>query len=322
MYFNYLYVAFFVLLFSCSSESGDSSNYEEDKKNVTSNSVSDVAEEAKAMRGNENESSKMVSFAATDATTKDGSQEQLNYLAPEIKSPADNINYTASAVLEKKIIKNATVKFQVKELTNSSKNIEIVSKKYGAYVSASNQTNNYGSLNNSISIRVPAGKFEDLLNEVLKESIYIESKNITSQDVTEEYVDTETRIKTKKDIEQRYKEILRQAKSIDEILAVESKIAEIREEIESKEGRLKFLSDNVLYSTIQVELYQTISGEIQPENGFFSRLGRAISDGWDGLLGFFVGLIRIWPFLLICTIVILVGKRWWNRRNKKTITNL
>lgn len=293
-----------LFLFSCSNDSESGAN-----RTVKNEQKKDEAP-----------SSAVMEDIALDESN--ANLEKIKFTPFEIKETTVNFAFASNTMVEKKIIKNANVKFQVKELNTSSKNVEALAKKYNAYVSASNQGTNYNNLYNTITIRVPAVKFEELLSEVLKESIYLEFKNVTSEDITEEYVDTETRIKTKKDIEQRYKEILRQAKTIEEILAVEAKLAMIREEIEAKEGRLKFLSDNVSYSTIQLELYETVTGQVQPEYGFLSKLGESVSGGWNGLLAFFLGIVHIWPLLLISTIVLLFIRRWRNGRKKKTSVNL
>ncbi len=314
MYLKYIPLLALLFLFSCSNDA--------DKGPVAFSGV-EINKETKENKNVLSSSTFAASTVVEDAALdENGSSEseKINFVPFEVNNA--NVVFASNTGVEKKIIKNAQVKFQVKELNASSKNVEVLTKKYGAYISSSNQGTNYNNLYNTISIRVPAIQFEGLLNDLLKESIYLESKNITSQDVTEEYVDTETRIKTKKDIEQRYKEILRQAKTIEEILAVEAKLAEIREEIEAKEGRLKFLSDNVMYSTIQLEIYETVSGQVQPEYGFFSKLGEAITGGWSGLLSFFLGIVRIWPLLLILAIVLLIIRRWRNGRKKKTPSNL
>jgi hypothetical protein len=292
MYLKFIPITFLILFCSCSGGAN--------KEQVMSPSMPGMEISNKTAANTENESV----------------DEKINYVAPQIKEIPDNIAFAASTAVEKKIIKNASIKFQVKDLKASTKNLETLSKKFNAYISTSNQGTEYSSLFNNLTIRVPAAQFEELLTEVEKESIYLEFKNITSEDVTEEYVDTESRIKTKKDVEQRYKEILRQAKSIDEILAVEEKLATIREEIESKEGRLKFLGDNVRYSTITIQLYQKTGEQILPENGFFSRLGNALGDGWDGLLSFLLGLIRIWPFLFIAVFIFFLIRRWRKKRKQ------
>ena len=94
-------------------------------------------------------------------------------------------------------------------------------------------------------IRVPADRFDELLLIIEPLASKIESKNINTQDVTEEFIDVETRLKTKKELETRYLEILKQAKTVTDIISIESQIATVRSEIESMEGRINYLKNQV-----------------------------------------------------------------------------
>jgi hypothetical protein len=162
-------------------------------------------------------------------------------------------------------------------------------------------------------IRVPADKFDALLEELMKESIYTNYKNITAEDVTEQFVDTEARLKTKREVEQRYIALLKEAKKVQDILDIEDKLRVIREEIEATEGKLKLLNDKVNYSTIYLNTYQTLDYVPEPEKGFFSNVKEALIRGWRDLIGFVVSLIRLWPFLIAAGITVF----WFIRRLRK-----
>ena len=130
---------------------------------------------------------------------------------------------------------------------------------------------------------------------------------MTARDVTEEFVDIEARLRTKKEVEKRYLEILSKAATIKDILLVEEQLRVIREEIEAREGRLKYLQNQVSYSTINLEMYQKLTFE--PGFKFFSKIWKALKGGWKGLLNVLVGLVYIWPLLIIG-----VGVFIWIRR--------
>ena len=93
--------------------------------------------------------------------------------------------------------------------------------------------------------------------------------------MTEEFIDIEQRLKNKKEVQRRYIEILQnKAKTVEDVLAAEDKIRIIQEEIESREGRLRYLKDNIALSTINIEMYQELEqgeAEIVYEKGFFVR---------------------------------------------------
>jgi len=197
------------------------------------------------------------------------------------------------------IIKTANVQFQVKNLEESHKRIKDLVAKHQAYFGADNKSTGRYQVDDNMTIRVQSAKFETLLDELMAESIYTNYKNISAQDVTEEYVDVQMRLKTKREVEERYRQILKDAKKVSDILEVEAKLGEIREQIEATEGRLKVLKDKVSYSTIELSIYQKLDYKPEPQIGFFSHLAEAIIRGWRGFIDVFIGLVQIWPFLII-----------------------
>lgn len=76
---------------------------------------------------------------------------------------------------------------------------------------------------------------------------------------------------------------------------MEAQLASVRGEIESMEGRLKYLNSQVDYSTVNLSYYVIVRGPV----GFFGRMGEGFVDGWRSLLEFMIGLMRAWPFVLI-----------------------
>lgn len=211
--------------------------------------------------------------------------------------------------IERKIIKEGEITF---ETSNSTETKEIISKsvaEFKGYISKDNVFDYKDKVEYRITIRVPADKFELLLDRISKNAKKLDSKNINALDVTEEFIDVEARIKTKKELENRYKELLKQANKIEEILNIEKEIGNLRTEIESIEGRLKYLKDKVSFSTLTVVFYERTSSSF----GFNSKFGQAIQNGWTNLLWFFVVLTNLWTFVLIG----LVGFVIYRRLNKK-----
>jgi hypothetical protein len=220
-------------------------------------------------------------------------------------------------MVDKKVIKNANLRFQVKSHKESGQKIEKLVKDLGGYIATSSEQNSSYALQTNMTIRIMGNKFDEMVNALLKESVYTNQKNITAQDVTAQFVDTEARLKTKREVEKRYLDILKQAKNIEEILQVENQLAVIREEIEAKEGLLKLLNDQVSYSTVNIEFYESIDYLPQPEDGFFSKVYKGIKTGWDGLLSFVVGIFYIWPFIIFAGSIFYLIRRWRNNRKQK-----
>jgi hypothetical protein len=219
-----------------------------------------------------------------------------------------------------KIIKTADISYQVEKFEQSRKTILAIVNKYKAYVSSEDQTNDGYRISNVMTIRVDAPVFDSLVDALMSESIYVEYKKISAMDVTEEYVDLTARLKSKKEVEAQYEAILKKANSINEILQVQQYLRTIREEIDSFEGRLKYMNDRVSYSTITLKFYEQLDNvSKQPDRTFGSRMGEAFSWGWNGLVNFFLGIIYLWPLWLIlgftAWLIVFLIKRG-NRRRK------
>lgn len=210
---------------------------------------------------------------------------------------------------DKKIIRNATVRIQVKDHNQSVGNIEKTIQQQGAYLASSNVQNTNDAIQSNLIIRIKSDKFDPLLDLLMKEAIYIDYKNVNAEDVTTQFIDTEARLKAKKEVEKRYMELLKQAKKVEEIIQIEAQLGLIREEIEAKEGVLKYLNDQVAFSTINLEIYERIEGQTQPEDGFFRKISKGIQKGWYLLLDFIVGVFYLWPFLILAGIIVFIIKR-------------
>lgn len=215
---------------------------------------------------------------------------------------------------ERKLIKNGDLSFETADVKETKGKVEAICKELKAYISNENQ-NNYGSrLQYNQIIRVPADQFDVLIQRIEEGALKVESKNINTQDVTEEFIDVEARLKTKKDLEVRYREILKQAKTVQDIMSIEGQISSVRAEIESMEGRLNYLKNQVSFSTLNVSYYQQIGTDF----GFGPKVVRAIGDGWDNLLSFLIVLVNLWPFLLLIAAGAWATNRWRKRKKMQS----
>lgn len=145
------------------------------------------------------------------------------------------------------------------------------------------------------------------------------SKHVNAQDVTEEYVDLNIRLENNLAYLEQYQSILKRTKSIQEVLEVQEKIRRIEEEIDSKKGRLKYLNDNVKYSTLTLEISELISREMTNKPNFGRRVANAFNTGIQGFLNFTIALISLWPFILLILFLYLVRKPLLQIINKRKI---
>ncbi|HEV8513536.1 MAG TPA: DUF4349 domain-containing protein, partial [Cyclobacteriaceae bacterium] len=157
------------------------------------------------------------------------------------------------------IMKRADIRFQVQNVEANTRNIEkLVSARKGL-IARQNLSTATAQVSNDITIRIPSSAFEELLEDLKKEAQFVDYKRLASENVTEEYMDIQTRLKTKKEVRDRYTEILKtKAKTVEDILKAEEHIRVLQEEIEAKEGRLNFLKSRVSMSVINLEIYQKV----------------------------------------------------------------
>ena len=214
--------------------------------------------------------------------------------------------------IERKLIKNGEVEFESENLTETRKNIFKTIKKFNGYSSSDNEYKNSNEISNSITIRVPSENFDNLLNEITVGVTKFDRKEITIKDVTAEFLDIEARLKTKKELENRYLEILKKANTVTEILEVEKQIGGLRSEIESIEGRLKFLNSQISFSTLNIRIYETISNQTE----FGKKFKNGFKNGWENLILFFVFLVNVWPFILIILGILILIRIWRKRKQK------
>lgn len=246
---------------------------------------------------NSGDNSKNVStdFAQPEALTKNISAEQNNISS-----------------VERKIIKSGSIRFETQSVKETQEFIRNIVIELGGYLGNENVYNFEDRIEHTIEVRVPEDKFNILVDKISSSVEKLESKNISTTDVTEEFIDVEARIKTKKELEARYKEILKKATRVDEILNIEREMGNLRSEIESLEGRMNYLKNRISLSSLTITFYEKVSSPF----GFFSKIKQALHNGWTSFLWFIIIIISLWPFIIIVLITLIIILKL--RRNRKT----
>lgn len=234
-------------------------------------------------------------------------------------SPDNVASSTPLIPTDLKIIKSANAKYKVNDVKKATSKIKQVALKYSAYISDLRFENNLYRKENRFTIKVPKKHFDVIMDSISGFTEFTDYENITTQDVTEEYVDIQARLDTKLEVKKRYEDILRKnAKTVKDILATEEKLNTIQEEIESAQGRMKYLTNKVAYSTIQIDLYETVDYQEEPEvynKTFGSKIKDGLVFGWNFIASIFIGLIHIWPLIIIGVIVYMILKKRLKKRN-------
>ena len=250
------------------------------------------------------------------------SQENKNILSIDQQVPvADTVSKTVvlknepgtgSIDWDKKIIKTASLKLEVKNFKSYSDNLHKTVKQFGGYIANEENSSAEDRSETVMSIKVPVAQFEDLMNQLPAADSKIMERKISTEDVTGEMVDTQSRLEAKKQMRLKYLEFLKQSKNMEEVLQVQTEINNIQEAIESAAGRVGYLSHQSAYSTINLSFYEPLPGfkVVEPEHpSFLGKLTHAFTSGASWIADLFVALVSIWPLWLIIAIVLLLIKK-------------
>lgn len=220
--------------------------------------------------------------------------------------------------ISKKIIKNGDLDIQVGDIKKAHQQVNEIVKSNNAYVQTERFNNTDIDEKQFFTIRVPHKNFDALINSFSNGIGSVLSKNIASDDVTEEYTDVSIKLANKKIYLEKYRDMLRSAKTTKDMLEIQENIRELEDEIDIAEGRLRFIDDRVNYSTLNLMLYkEKVRSSATSKIGFGNRFGDSFTEGWNSFVAFFLGIISLWPFFLLIPIVILVWKKWRNRKKKE-----
>lgn len=221
-------------------------------------------------------------------------------------------NPVSSTDWDKKIIKTAEITIELKDYKNFNNKIHRNVAGFGAYIAAEEQNESDERITNSVSIKVPVDKFQELVNSLSSDDIKITAKKITTDDVTRDVVDTKSRIEAKKQVRAQYMELLKQAKNMQEILQVQTEINSIQEGLESASGRVNYLVHQSAYSTVHLTYYQYLKDfplkDLEPT--FFSKLMESFRMGSAMISGFVLVIAAIWPLLFAVIIGLFFIKKW------------
>ena len=132
-------------------------------------------------------------------------------------------------------------------------------------------------------------------------------------------IDTKARIEAKKQLRDKYEKLLKEAKTMKDILQVQSEINGIQEELEAAAGRVNYLTHSAAYSTVTIHYFQYLNGNtadnMQP--GFFANIKEAFATGSNVIINILLFFVSIWPMLLAGGFLYVYFKK--NRIKKTTV---
>lgn len=237
---------------------------------------------------------------------------------------ADQSQSMAEA-MDRKIIRNADLTLEVTAPTDAQRKITSIAESLGGFVVTSESKQRESGdpakqeLEITLVVRIPGLQFGSALEQIRSAGNRVIQEKITGQDVTEEFIDLEARIKTQKALELQFLEIMKQANKVADALEVQRQIAEVRTEIERLEGRKRFLENRASLSTISVILRSPTT--IVSTTGFGRNVREAVVDSVSVAGAIILFLIRFLIVMVpIFVLIILPGgllARYFVRRARR-----
>ncbi|MEI3607387.1 DUF4349 domain-containing protein [Pseudogracilibacillus sp. SE30717A] len=235
------------------------------------------------------------------------------------------------AQTDRMIIHQAQLHINVKDIDKAQTNIEAKAKKYDGYIVESNIYRENEDDNTAyIKVRIPEKDFQAFLSDTEETAAEVLERNVTGQDVTEQFMDLESRLKSKRAVEERLLEFMKEAKKTEDLLQISNDLATIQEEIEVIVGQMKYLENQTSFSTIEISMYENSVKIPELENKDLDTWERtqkqlAISTNYilatlSGIVVFLVGNL---PIILIFSVVGLAVyyivkrklRKWKDKRN-------
>ena len=207
---------------------------------------------------------------------------------------------------DRKLIKTGSVSLEVEQLAATEEAVLAWCQSFGGYVASSFNH----ETNAAFTVRIPAVRFDDAMAAAGNLG-RVRSRNISTQDVSEQFYDLRTRLDTRKILRDRLQSYLAQAKDMEDLLHIERELNSTLTEIESMEGRMRRLSNQIDYSTITVDLqlpYRTTDQGFQ-----WPSLDRTVRRFLSNVVDFFVDFVAIVLYIIIFGIPILglVALLYW-----------
>ena len=227
------------------------------------------------------------------------------------------------AAMDRKIVRDADLTIEVNSTTEAQQQVSKIAESHGGFVvtSESKQRENSDPTKRTVDVklvvRVPSPQFEDSLQQIEGLATNLPHRSVNGQDVSEEFIDIEARIKTQKALELQFLEIMKQATKVTDALEVQRQAADVRTEIEKLEGRKRFLENRSSLSTITVNI-QTPMPIVVSASGFSHTVREAVSESLElatGMVLFFVRfVIVITPILLLVVLPLSIVGLYFRRR--------
>jgi hypothetical protein len=215
---------------------------------------------------------------------------------------------------ERKLVQNGELSLIVNRVEDSVIKLSSVAESLGGRVDSVEFLNRSDAEKKqaTVMMRIPAVNFSNGMDQVKSIALKIKSENVSTEDVTEKFIDMQARLKNLKAEESQYLDIMQKASKIDDVLMVSQRLYSVRQQIEQLQGQMNYLSRQVDMSIIRITL--SSESDMNPTNVSWSLSGmmksavQLLIDGFYFFLSVIILLaVALLPILLLWVMVIAFG---------------
>ncbi|MDL4841090.1 DUF4349 domain-containing protein [Aquibacillus rhizosphaerae] len=300
-------IAISIILVACSG--GESAQESSDTATTEDSGATMNGEESKDEMSMANEN-----FAEGENAEEDDNAEENS--TPDIPEQT-----------ERKVIYNATLNIEVKDYTTTVNTIEAKVQENGGYIV---ESNTYGGSEDEFSagmmrVRIPQQQFQSFIDVIEEGSVKVLERNVSGEDVTEQYVDLESRLKSKRVVEERLLSFMEQAEKTEDLLTISGDLAKVQEEIEQITGKMNYLENQSSLATVTIQIHENrvnipnvndedLNTWEKTKQQFMESINFLLT-AISGLIVFFVGNLPV--LLLFALIGLFVFRIIWKRRKQE-----
>lgn len=248
--------------------------------------------------------------AATQPVSPDSpapSDTDTDAAAETTKLPENRTNADTDDIKQKLII-TVSVRAEVKNINDFSESLDKKVESLKGYIESSEYATSYNGTTYSVTVRVPAESLDTFLSDIGKNAKIL-TKQKDSTDVSLQYSDTETKLKTYRAERDRLVELLDKADTIPDIMDIEDRLTEVKSRIENSESELRYYDSAVNYSTVHLYISENSgANEGEPKKPtYFEKIIDSLADSVDGLSHLFLFIMsHIFQIAIFVAVIVIV----------------
>lgn len=268
-----------------------------------------------------------VTESATEDSYEEMAEQEVGYEQSTVENTQDD-TAQQSVSTNRKLIKTIELELETLDYETTIAYLEKSVNECGGYIESSSLEGNgiYSSFSErygSFTVRIPKDK-EDSFVQGMDDNTNVRRKSESTEDITLQYVDTESHKEALKVEQERLMAILEKAETVEEIISLESRLSEVRYEMGKYESSLRTYDNLVDYSTIRIEVCEVKEITQPPKKTAGERMisgfKNSVKNVGTGMKEFIIGLVINLPYLVVWALVIgaVAGVvRAWKKRRKK-----